>query len=338
LDEGVGAMDFVRMKDGRWAIMRWSIQMPVMLLGYSSGTESRVAEYRVAGGELSLALRGTDTLFKRPPLILSGYVVDSLTGAGIPRARLSLAGTTVGAESDVSGVFVIGDVLPGEYTLEVRTPSLDSVTAVSQTFVTVTKSVTDLHIKIPTGQQIAGSLCGSARLEAQGIVLGTVAMRGDTLVPDGIRVTAEWQQPFIKVEGGNTVVGKRSKWAEARADSRGRYRVCGVPVNFKFTMRAESDSASVVDTRLLNGSAAGRRDPAARPQPSRDHERKGRVPHGGRPDWHSQRGSASQGLHAGQCRDSVRGESDTAAQNRDAAGRAGGASPDRERAQLDREF
>jgi hypothetical protein len=248
LDEGVGGMTFVRLKDGRWAISQWNIRMPVLLVGYSSGDEARVAEYRVAGGELSLVLRGGDTLFKRPPVVLGGVLTDSLTGAAVAQARIALAGTTLNTTSDLTGRFVIGDVLPGDYTIEVRTASLDSVTAVSQTAVSITGSITDLRLRIPTGQQIAGSLCGSARLEAPGIVLGTVSLRGDTLIPAGVKITAEWQQPFIKVEGGNTVMGKRSKWAEARADDRGRYRVCGVPVNFKFTMRAESDSASAVDT------------------------------------------------------------------------------------------
>jgi hypothetical protein len=249
LDEGVGLMDFVRMKDGRWAISRWNIRMPVLLIGTSSSVrEGRVTEFKESGGELALAARGADTLFKRPPVVVAGVVVDSLSGDGVSLARLRLAGTALVAQSNASGAFQFDDVLPGNYTIEVRTPSLDSVTAVSQAVVVVTSSISSLRIRVPTGQQIAGSLCGSSRMEAPGIVLGVVSIRGDTLVPAGIRVTAEWQQPYMKVEGGNTIIGKRSKWAEARADERGRYRVCGVPVNFKFTMRAESDSASAVDT------------------------------------------------------------------------------------------
>jgi hypothetical protein len=248
MDDAAGTMDFIRMKDGRWAVSRWNIRMPVLLFGASSGREARVAEYRVAGGELALITRGTDTLFKRPPLVLSGSVVDSLTGSTIQRARISLAGTTMSAESDLTGAFVIGDVLPGEYTLEVRTASLDSVNAVSQSAVMVTGSVTGMRVRVPTGQQIAGSLCGSSSVEAPGIVIGGVEMRGDTVVPAGVRVTAEWKQPYMRVTSGTVERGTRSKWAEARADDRGRYRVCGVPVNMALTLRAESDSASATHT------------------------------------------------------------------------------------------
>jgi hypothetical protein len=248
LDEAAGAMEFTRLKDGRWAISRWNIRMPVLLMGYSSGREARIAEYRVAGGELALALRGADTLFKRPPLIITGHVVDSLTDAAVPRARLSLAGTTLGATSDLAGAFLIGDVLPGDYTLEVRTASLDSVGAVSQTPVTITGNASNLRVRVPTGQQIASSLCGAAAVEASGIVIGSVSLRGDTVIPAGIRIAAEWQQPYMRVTGGLVERGSRARWVEARADARGRYRICGVPVNMALTLRAESDSAAVTNT------------------------------------------------------------------------------------------
>ena len=247
-DEAAGTMEFVRMKDGRWAISAWNIRMPVLLRGLSSGNEARVAEYRVAGGELSLVLRGTDTLFKSPPLLLGGHVVDSLTSAAVPRARLSLAGTGLSAESGAGGRFIISDVLPGDYTLEVRTPSLDSVNAVSQTLVTVTRGTADLRIRVPTGQQIAASLCGAMTVEAPGILLGTVGIRGDSVVPSGVRLFVEWQQPFMRVSGGVVERGSRVKWSESVTDARGRYRLCGVPVNMALVVRAEWDSGGASGT------------------------------------------------------------------------------------------
>ena len=36
-DHAGGELAFVRMRDGQWAISRWNIRMPVLVLGLSSG-------------------------------------------------------------------------------------------------------------------------------------------------------------------------------------------------------------------------------------------------------------------------------------------------------------
>jgi hypothetical protein len=251
LDEASGTMDFVQMKDGRWAVARWNIKMPVLIVGMSSGNEAKVAEIKVAGGELTLAVRGTDTLFRRPPLLLGGNVVDSVSGAAVGGARVALAGTDVAAVADAAGRFMLRDVLPGMYTLTVRTPSLDSVTAVSQSTLSVTDARLDLSVRVPTGQQIAASLCGSSRVEAPGIVIGTVELRGDSITREGLRVAAEWPQPYMKISGAVVERGTRPRWIETSTDARGRFRLCGVPVNVAVTLRAESDSAGVTDTLTI---------------------------------------------------------------------------------------
>jgi hypothetical protein len=251
LDEANGAMDFAKMRDGRWVVERWHIRMPVLLVGMSSGNDARVAEIKVAGGELAVAMRGTDTLYLKPPLELAGNVVDSTSGAAVGGARLALAGTNVSAVADAAGRFTMQNVLPGAYTLTVHTPSLDSVTAVSQSVLEVTDARLDLSVRVPTGQQIAASLCGSARVEAPGIVIGTAVVRGDSVTRAGLRVAAEWSQPYMRISGGAMERGARPRWIEARTDARGRYRLCGVPVNIAVTLRAESDSAGVTEALTI---------------------------------------------------------------------------------------
>ncbi len=60
-----GELEFVRMRNGAWAINQWDIRMPaftsVVLSGH--GAERQLAEIQVAGGQLALARRGSDTLW-----------------------------------------------------------------------------------------------------------------------------------------------------------------------------------------------------------------------------------------------------------------------------------
>jgi len=251
LDEATGAMEFVRMRDGRWAVARWNIRMPVLMVGMSSGNDARVAGIKVAGGELVFAVRGQDSLYVRPPMVLAGVVVDSVSGAAVGGARLALAGTNVNAVADAFGRFMLRNVLPGEYTLEVRTASLDSVPAVSQSTMAVTDAVDDLRIRVPTGPQIAISLYGAEQIGTPGIVIGTVGVRGDSIARAGVRVAAEWAQPYMRIAGGAVERGTRPRWIEARSGARGRYRLCGVPVNIAVMLRAESDSAGVTEALTI---------------------------------------------------------------------------------------
>ena len=55
-----GQMDFVRMRDGTWAISRWSAHIPVVArVEVGRSTQLHVVAVKVDGGELALARRGT---------------------------------------------------------------------------------------------------------------------------------------------------------------------------------------------------------------------------------------------------------------------------------------
>src|SRR5678810_796750 len=90
-----GDLQFVRMRDGSWAISEWGIRMPAFTTAVvpGHGAERRLAEIQVAGGQLALARRGSDTLWAQPPMALTGMVRDSVSGAAIAGARITLLGT-----------------------------------------------------------------------------------------------------------------------------------------------------------------------------------------------------------------------------------------------------
>ncbi len=242
-----GGMDFVRMRDGAWAISRWDIRMPVLeqriRARSSGGTDIFVAELRVTGGEVVLARMGRDTLWSQAPRILVGTLRDSVSGDAIAGARVSAAGVQAEAISDDRGRFRINGLLPGEYVLDVRTASLDSVSGSHQSFVTFTGVNDRIDVLVPSGGAVAAQLCGNARAINRGIVMGRVRLRGDSTVPAGTRVDAEWDEGAIRSNEGGVGIASTRRRAETRPDRHGQFRLCGVPIGTALVVRAESDSA-----------------------------------------------------------------------------------------------
>jgi hypothetical protein len=275
-----GDMTFVRMADGAWVISGWTIRMPVLETEGRplaiAGTDTHVREIRVSGGELALARRGADTLWAHAPLVLLGTVVDSTSGDAVSGARVQLVGTTLDAVADFRGQFRVAGVLPGDYTLEVHTASLDSVSAVQQRAVTVTDSVTDsvtpLVVRVPTAGQISATVCGRATSTDAGIVVGSLTtvttLAGDSAASRGATVTAEWQIVGLRAEGASVGVTSTPRWRSVRADARGAFRLCGVPVNTALVLTAETDGAraTAVEVRIPPNGRFARAELVLEPQ------------------------------------------------------------------------
>lgn len=149
-EQAGGELEFARMRDGAWAISKWNIRMPLIVeqVQPGPGTEIRVSELRVGGGELVLARRGSDTLWTGSRAVLSGLVLDSISGAPLSGARVALLGTALEATSDPRGRFTIPGVLPGQYTVQVRTSSLDSINAVHSSVISFADATTPIEARV----------------------------------------------------------------------------------------------------------------------------------------------------------------------------------------------
>lgn len=240
-------MGFARLPTGAWMISRWDIRMPVQEAFVSGGfagatrvSDLRLAEIKLTGGDLVLVRRGRDTLFTGTALTLTGQVKDSLSGKGVAGARVALADTRHETRTDVDGRFRVPDVLPGNYVIAVHTSALDSIGTAVQVPFTVLDARTPAAIQLPAAEQVALLVCGNRRV---GLLTGTARLRGDSAAPGAMRVSVEWP------EAGSA---GQVRALEARADSAGRFRVCGVPLETMLTIRVTGDSVIAEPvTRLL---------------------------------------------------------------------------------------
>ncbi|MES2178943.1 MAG: carboxypeptidase regulatory-like domain-containing protein [Gemmatimonadota bacterium] len=238
-----GTMEFARLKDGAWVISRWNILMPALELRTVEVRIGRVNERRQEihvreiverGGNLALARRGTDTLWSRPSLAFSGLVRDSASRRPVPGAYVALQGTALAGIADSAGRFSIGGLIPGEYTVEVNTASLDSVGASHAERIRLIDSTSKL-IEVESASIYASRVCGPTRLTGAraGIIVGGVKAVVDSIAVSNLPVVAEWEGAAT---GGSRVV--------TRTDSTGAFRLCGIPLNDQVSLSAESRGES----------------------------------------------------------------------------------------------
>ena len=266
-----GTIGFMHMKNGMWAISRWSLRMPVpTLVAVYSPTlavmnhQLRLDSLKITGGELVMATTTgmrRDTIWMRPGLSLRGIVVDSLSGAPVRKAVVSLGGTIQVDTTDDAGRFVIGSVLPGRYKVNVTTPSLDSLNTVDQRNVLFADSSMVLTVRVPNASMIAGTVCGTSNTATRlgaGIVLGSVMTSRDTPVANA-EVSAEWSEIVV---ANPQAFGNRTRETQTRTDARGVFRICGLPTQTLFTVRAKSDSgeAKPLSVKLAGDQVFGRAD------------------------------------------------------------------------------
>jgi len=164
---------------------------------------------------------------------IRGTIVDSATGKGVVRARVSVTGTTLQATADSLGRFTIAGAPSGDQMLTIHTPSLDSLNAGYSAPVTVTSATTVVAVRVPSALQIAASAC--VGYGAGGILLGKLRVEGDSLAPLAGTVSAEWKT----ASDADT-----PKWVSAIADARGRFALCGVPLDTVLTVKALTGRAS----------------------------------------------------------------------------------------------
>jgi hypothetical protein len=206
------------------------------------GRESPAVAVQVLSDRLNVVPVRLPTAVARrggTPTTLRGVVRDSAANTVVPGAFVELSGTSFSAFTDSLGEFTINGVSPGEYTAEIRTGLLDSLGAVGRASFDFSRTGTSVRLHVPGTRELHVAMCGPAALPGTVALLGSFTAAEGAKLPASLRAVAEW------TEGSEG----RLNWMRARADSAGRFRVCGLPRGVEVTLRSQVDSGAGVASR-----------------------------------------------------------------------------------------
>jgi hypothetical protein len=207
---GGGETEFVRMKNGMWAISSWNIRMPALALDADKpGSVPEVEAIRVVGGQLSLVTVGDantrDTLWSLAPVALSGSVSDT-AGTPLKGGTIELAGTPLRAAIDPQGRFTITGILPGIYTMKLR--GVRDTTPLLQSPIKFADTTAALKILLPRSVISAAD---------RPIPVGNTATFTGAVLVDSTN------QPIIEAEIVISALG-----LAGRSDARGEFTLSGI--------------------------------------------------------------------------------------------------------------
>ena len=252
---GGGHVEFSRLRDGGWLISRWTIRAPLLETRYGAGGVLRegnqvagriVREVHEEGGRLSLVRAGRDTLWTNPTLAVAGTVLDS-AGRLVPGARVGLRGTRTTARTDAHGRFRLEGVVPGNYVIEAQTDALASAGARVSEQLSVLANLSDVVLRLPVDSQVVLTHCPN--LDPRRGMLGGEVLREDSLPPADAKLTIAWNEFQI----ANQEIIERGRAVDAVPDSRGRFKVCDIPLRTTLVVHATAEGReSLPDTVSLS--------------------------------------------------------------------------------------
>jgi hypothetical protein len=174
-----------------------------------------------------------------PGATLSGIVFDSLTDAVLKGATVVVEGSSRTALTDADGryVFDLDSLGEGTRTLSFFHPALDTLgMAAPARTVTLHRGVSEVvDLAVPSAATITAAFCpDSMRGGGRALLLGEVRdVDADRALP-GAYVVVQWSS----MEIGNASIRRLPRAMNARADSSGFFRLCGLPSGI--VLRAEA--------------------------------------------------------------------------------------------------
>lgn len=223
-----GRVEFDQRGDGRWFVRRWWIRMPqvgvspgamrraVTLQGIREGG-SEVVDARPDGGWQIPSLRGS----------LEGVVTDATRLRPLGGARVYVSGTGFATETAPDGRFRIEGLRPGVYGVSfthLRADELGHTPGLEEVEVRAGEAA-ELALEVPMSA-LTDDPCNDG---SAGVVWGTVRHPDTGGAVPGAHVAAAWSTFAVQGDWARSGIQQSPHVAEARADHRGIFRICGLP-------------------------------------------------------------------------------------------------------------
>lgn len=180
-----------------------------------------------------------------------GVVEDSLHDGALVHAVVTVVQLPQHhAFTSAAGAFRIDSLPPGQYTLDIAHPVLDSlgIRMVSDTLSVAAGRVQTITLGIPGPRSLTRVVCTPAKLRfGPGVILGRVLDADTEKAAEGAEVSVAWTETEVSADVGIRSAPRLRKSIVA-AD--GTYRICGVPATFKGTIEATRGSARTAEVPI----------------------------------------------------------------------------------------
>ena len=181
---------------------------------------------------------------------VAGSVVDSIHGAvPLAGAVIRINETNRQGTTDANGQFKIDSIPPGEHSLSLIHPLLDTLGIAINTRAVPFQAGQTLAVElaVPSAQTVLQMSCSAAVLRARGpsALVGKV-LDADTDTPlVGANVSLIWQELSL------TTLRKETRERKAKVGPDGTYRICGLPGGLDGNVQAEFNGRKTADVHIV---------------------------------------------------------------------------------------
>jgi len=177
-----------------------------------------------------------------------GIAYDSLHGAPLEGAFITLGGSPRTATSDARGRFSFDVAVPGTYSFTMLHDVLDSVGLSGATTRTTFRDGSEtVRLSVPSFAALWRVACGESNAPRDsGFVFGTIRDAQNRTPLAGATIAVRWVELSFDLSAGVT---EHRASGEVRSNSAGAYALCGVPIDAAFRLLATRDSGG---TALLD--------------------------------------------------------------------------------------
>jgi hypothetical protein len=198
---------------------------------------------------LALLVNAAIATAQTRPVTITGIVFDSLRNKPLADAFVSMSGTNRSTTSDASGVFRFADVAPGTYVFTMQHDVFDSLgVSGSSARVTIRDERDTVRLSVPSFGTFWRAACPGIAPRDSGVVYGTVRdASGNNAIPRA-NVEVTWTDI---ASTGPTSLKQSQRRGSIRADTTGRYALCGVPLSTALHLRSSLDGLASGGVDLL---------------------------------------------------------------------------------------
>ena len=202
-------------------------------------------------------------------VVVRGLAYDSLRGAPLANAAITIAGRARTTASDSRGRFQFDSVAPGVYMFVLHHPALDSLGFPGTSArATVTDGRNEVRVAIPSFATLWRAACGEGKPPTDsGFVYGVVRDAWNLEPVGHATIDLIWTDLIVEKRRG--VIQRR--WSmRTQSETDGGYAICGVPTSLGLRIHATTDASASGLIDLAPGDVRARRrdlmvGPAAEP-------------------------------------------------------------------------